>query len=101
MTQEDETRYEEIRVMNYKDDEIAGTKSMKKEHGIWFVHGIKDGTADLLGTREEKGDAEELAEDKATPNIDGTTEVVIKDENGEVDERKTHSSTTIKPEEME
>jgi hypothetical protein len=101
MTEQDETRYEEIRVMNYKDDEIAGTKSMKKQHGTWFVHGIKDGTADLLGTREQKEDAKELAEDKATPNIEGTTAVVIKNEDGEIDKRKTHDTTIFKPEEME
>jgi len=90
--------YDKVTVRSYKDDEMAGLESDNRKRGKWFIHGIKDGTADFKGTKEDREEAIEEAKE-ISHQEDGQTEIVIKNLDSEVEERISTATRTLTPEE--
>lgn len=101
MTHEEGTRYDQVTVMSYKDPDMAGTASMARNHGKWFVHGIRGETANLIQTTEDKDAARDAAKDAANPGTDGQTTLIIKDIQGNIEDESVHAATTLEPEPSE
>jgi hypothetical protein len=89
--------YEEVTVRSYKDDEMAGFTPDNRERGKWFIHGIKDGKADLIDITEEKEEAKEIAKETAHQE-EGQTLIIIKDLESEIEKKISTDTTIIKPE---
>lgn len=90
--------YDKVTVRSYKDDEMAGFKDDNRERGKWFIHGIKDGTADLIDISEEIEEARETAKETAHQE-DGQTTIEIKNLDSEIEETLYTDTATFSPEE--
>lgn len=92
--------YDKVTVRSYKDDEMAGLERNNRERGKWFIHGIKDGTADFIDTTEDKDKAEEIAKETAHQE-DGQTTIEIRNLDSEIENTLYTDTATITAEEEE
>lgn len=87
-------RYTWVTVRSYKDPDMAGLPRDNRERGKWFVHGIRNGKADLITIEEKKSNAKKKAREAAKSERSGSTTLVVKDLEGEVTSEKTYQTET-------